>query len=138
MPHALLADLVTALHLVIVAFMLALIVAVPVGGALGWRWIRNVPLRLIHLAIMGYIVFNAARGELCFLTHWEMDLRAAAGQEARGDYSFVGRLLHDLLFVDVELVVLHWIYAGVGLLVLAGIVLVPPRRRPAQPSTRAA
>ena len=138
MPHALLADAVTAVHLGIVVFMLVLIVAVPVGGALGWRWVRNLPLRLTHLAIMAYIVFNAARGELCFLTHWEWDLRAAAEQQTTTDYSFIGRLLHELLFVDdVDQVVLHWIYAGVGLFVLAGIILVPPRRR-AQPPRKAA
>ena len=44
----------------------------------------------------------------------------------------------QLLFVDdVDQVVLHWIYAGVGLFVLAGIILVPPRRR-AQPPRKAA
>ena len=137
MPHAFLADLVTAVHLAIVVFMLALIIAVPIGGLLGWRWIRSMPLRLSHLTIMAYIVFNAARGKLCFLTHWEMDLRALAGQRFADDYSFIGRLLHDLLFVEVDQSLLHWIYGGVGLFVLAGIVLVPPRRR-AQPPTNAA
>ena len=63
--------------------MLGGMLVVPLGGVLGWSWVRNLPFRLTHLGIMGYIVFNAIRGELCFLTYWEMDLRQAAGQEAR-------------------------------------------------------
>ncbi|MDA1264864.1 MAG: DUF2784 domain-containing protein [Planctomycetota bacterium] len=129
MSSALLADVVTAAHLAVVVFLLVMLFAVPVGGVCRWRWVRNPALRMTHLAIMGYIVFNAARGELCCLTHWEMDLRRAAGQASGEDYSFVGRLLHDILFVDVDQSVLHWIYAGVGLLVLAGLFLVPPHRR---------
>jgi len=47
------------------------------------------------------------------------------------DFSFVGRILHDILFVDVDQALLHWIYAGLGVLVLGGMILVPPRRRQA-------
>jgi hypothetical protein len=129
MSDAFLADLVTAVHLTIVIFMIFGMLVVPVGGLLRWRWVRNMPFRLIHLAIMGYIVFNAIRGELCFLTYWELDLRQAAGQVTQEDWSFVGRILHDILFVDVDQAVLHWIYAGLGALVVGGMVFVPPRRK---------
>jgi len=135
MPHALFADIVTAVHLAVVLFMLGGMLLVPVGGVLGWSWVRSLPLRLTHLGIMGYIVFNAIRGELCFLTYWEMDLRQAAGQATREQWSFVGRLLHDILFVEVDQDLLHRIYIGLGVLVLGGLLLVPPRRRGTHAST---
>ena len=135
MLHALFADIITAVHLAVVLFMLGGMFLVPLGGVLGWSWVRSLPLRLTHLGIMGYIVFNAIRGELCFLTHWEVDLRQAAGQETREQWSFVGRLLHDILFVEVDQDLLHGIYIGLGVLVLAGLVFVPPRRRRTHTST---
>lgn len=127
--ESLLADLVVLVHLGIVLFMLAGILVVPVGGLLRWRWVRRPVWRLVHLAIMAYIVFNAARDELCFLTHWERDLRAAAGQDWRTEGSYVGRLLHDILFVDVEQHVLHRIYFVVGALVAISWIFVRPRFR---------
>ncbi len=137
MPYALLADLVTIVHLATVVFMLTGLLAIPIGGLRGWRWVRNLKFRLIHLAIMAYIAVNAIRGELCFLTYWERDLRNAAGQrireeagrKIREDMSFVGRLLHNILFVDVDQRVLHGIYLGLAALLVVGVVLVPPRWR---------
>lgn len=128
MPHALLADLVTALHLAVVLFVATGVLAVPLGGLLGWRWVRNPSFRLVHLAIVGYLVLNVVRGELCFLTHWERGLREAAGQTPE-DRSFVGRLLHDLVFVRVDQDLLHALYLGAAVLVLVGLFLVPPRWR---------
>lgn len=100
MNHALLADCVAGVHLAIVVFILFGQVAVFVGWALGWRWVRSLIFRLTHLGIMLYIVQNAVQGEFCFLTHWEADLRAKAGQ-AGSEGSFIGRLLHDVLFVEI-------------------------------------
>ena len=54
MPYALLADLVTAIHLAVVLFMLLVMLAVPIGGLLRWRWVRNLPMRLIHLDYIPY------------------------------------------------------------------------------------
>ena len=109
--------------------MIVVILAVPIGGLLGWRWVRNLPLRLVHALIMGYIVVDAVLGKLCFLTLWEESLRRAAGQESLHDISFVGRMLHEILFVEVDQSILNGIYIAVGVLVLAGWLFVPPRRQ---------
>ena len=133
--HAFLADLVAGVHLAIVLFMIFGLALVIVGGLLRWRWVHNGWFRLVHLGIMGYIVFNAARGELCFLTHWESDLRAAAGQNEE-EISFVGRLLRGILYVDVPQDTLHKYYFAFGLLVLLSTLFVRPRfrRSPAKAS----
>lgn len=124
---AFLADLVVAIHLAVVVFMILGIVLVLVGWPLKWRWIRNPWFRLTHLGIMGYIVVTALRGEYCFLTTLETDLRRKAGQWRPDDRSFVGGLLHDILFVDVPQSELNRIYFVVGVLVLVTTVCVRPR-----------
>ena len=76
---------------------------------------------------MAYIVQNAIRGELCFLTHWESALRGQAGETVE-EASFVGRMLHSILFVQVDQDLLHQIYVGFGAFVLALTFLVRPKR----------
>ena len=76
---------------------------------------------------MVYIALNAARGELCFLTHWEQDLRARAGQSSDEQVSFMGRLLRDLLYVETPQETLHRVYFAFGALVLVSVVFVRPR-----------
>ena len=90
-----LADILVAAHLAIVLFVVGTPFLVFLGWPLGWRWIRKPWLRYSHLAIMGYIVMNAIRGELCFLTNWETALRERAGETVE-DASFVGRMLHSI------------------------------------------
>lgn len=64
----------------------------------------------------------------CPLTNWEGHFRQLAGQEVSGE-SFVGRLLHNLIFVDWPPWVIDTSHVVFALLVLATFVLAPPRRR---------
>ena len=126
MNYALLADLVTAAHLAVVVYVLLGQLLVLVGWPLGWRWIRNPWFRLSHLGIMAYISFNAVRGEFCFLTHWEAGLRTKAGQQG-SEASFLGQLLHDILFVDLPQRTLDKIYLAFAAVVLLSLVCIRPR-----------
>lgn len=130
-PHldpALLADTIVVVHLGIVVFVVVGELLVLLGGALRWSWVRGMVFRSVHLAVVLFVALEGAFGVLCPLTRWEHDLRVRAGQTARNG-SFVGRLAHDLLFVDVPLPVLNACYVAFGVLVLASLVLVRPRRR---------
>jgi hypothetical protein len=64
----------------------------------------------------------------CPLTRWERNLRAVAGQEMSGE-SFVGRLLHNLIFVDWPPWAINSLHVTFALLVLGTFVLAPPRRQ---------
>ena len=128
MNSALLADLIAAVHLSIVAFIVGGQLLVVIGWPLGFQWIRNAWFRFTHLAIMLYIVQNAVRGELCFLTHWEWDLREKAGQTGE-EGSFIGTLLSDILFVDVPQETLNLWYLAFFGLVLICFWGAPPRLR---------
>ncbi len=125
--YALLADLIVTVHLLVVLFMVLGFLGICVGWPLGWSWIRNPWFRSAHLAIMAYIVFNAWRGELCFLTHWEADVRAAAGQSSLVEASFVGRLMHELTFVEMAQETLDRIYMVLGGLFLVQCLWIRPR-----------
>jgi len=120
-----LADLVVALHFVVVAFVLGGAIVILIGGLRGWKWVRVPVFRLIHF---GVVTVVALQQELCFLTVWELDLRERAGKGIE-EASFVARILHDWLFVDVELVVLQRVYMAFGALVLLGLIAVRPRFR---------
>ena len=122
-----LADAILGLHLAIVAFNLAMPPAILAGAWRDWAWVRHRGLRLLHLGGMAVVALQATRGNLCFLTVWEAELRRVAGQHGSGG-SFVETLLAEALYVDVPLAVLIPIYLGWAALSLALWWLVPPRR----------
>jgi hypothetical protein len=92
-----------------------------------WQWIRNPWFRWIHLAMMTIVGLEAVFGLTCPLTRWEADLREMAGQEVQGE-SFLGRLLHNLIFVDLPSSVITSIHIAFALLVIGTFVVFPPRR----------
>lgn len=125
--YSFLADLVVALHFLYIAAVLLGLLLILIGGALGWRWVRNFWFRAIHLLMIAFVVFEALMGIVCPLTAWEYELRLSAG-EAVSDRSFIGQCLHDLIFVTASPAVLTACYAGFCLLVILSWFLVPPRR----------
>jgi Protein of Unknown function (DUF2784) len=128
MAYDLLADLVVALHLAYVSYVIVGQAAILLGWALKWNWIRNPWFRLSHLAAIVIVATEALLHISCPLTVWEDQLRTLAGHSVEQG-SFIGRFLDDLMFYDVEPAVLTGIYVGFALLVLLTLLLVPPRWR---------
>lgn len=126
MLYRLLADLIVIVHAAWVLFLVLGQVAILIGLALGKSWARNPWFRSLHLAMIGYVVLEAALGWDCPLTVWEHRLRERAGQATYpGD--FLGYWAHRLIFVDAEPWVFTLVYALFGLLVAATFVGAPPR-----------
>ena len=123
-----LADAILGLHLAIVAFNIAMPVAIGLGAWRGWHWVRHRGLRLLHLGGMAVVALQAALGDLCFLTVWEAGLRRVAGERS-SEASFIETLLANALYVDVPLALLIPVYIGWAALSLALWWLVPPRRQ---------
>ncbi len=74
------ADLVLIIHLAYVLFIVLGLVAILLGVALRWRWVRNFWFRMIHfLMIAGVVVESLLRLD-CPLTSWEDKLREKAGE----------------------------------------------------------
>lgn len=128
---AFLADLVVVIHLAIVLYVVLGQLLILIGWGLRWDWVRNMWFRVSHLVIMAIVAAQGALGVICPLTIWEDDLRRRAGQTVRGG-SFVGRLAHDILFVDVALETLSKIYIAFFVLVAASLIGCRPRRRQAR------
>lgn len=92
-----LADLVLITHVSFVAFVVAGLLLVLIGGGLGWRWIRNPWFRALHLAAIGLVVAQAWLGIVCPLTTLEMFLREQAG-DATYQGTFIAHWLQKLLY----------------------------------------
>lgn len=120
-PHAaLLADIVLALHFALALFLALGLAAILIGGALGWRWIRNRTFRSLHLAGLAVVAAESAIGMACPLTELESLLRR--GAEGQGGYAggFVAHWLGRLLFYDFDERVFAAAYlAALGLAVWA-------------------
>jgi hypothetical protein len=126
MPYGLLADCLVALHATFVAFVVCGELAILVGICCRWDWVRSFWFRTAHLLAIGYVAFEAAVGYGCPLTIWENQFRELSGQPV-SEASFVGRLFHNLIFVNVPEAYLSYVHIGFGLLVLATFCLAPPR-----------
>ena len=148
-----LANVVVFLHVLYVGFVVIAVPVILLGWLLKWKWVRNFWFRLIHLLMMAVVVVETVFGMTCPLTTWETDLRIAGGQylvkhnddgtvqhneygqiimdvseDFQGD--FFGRLLQRILFFqpeDVSQAVLNLFYYSFGAMILATMILVPPR-----------
>jgi len=74
------------------------------------------------------VAVEAIQGWACPLTVWEAQLRELAGQGFNESGSFMGKLLHDILFVEnVPQLALDTGYVAMMLLVIQGAIMYPPR-----------
>jgi hypothetical protein len=93
-----------------------------------WQWARNPWFRFTHLLAIAIVAFEAIQGLPCPLTVWEGQLRELGGQAFNGSESFMGKLLHDVLFIEnVPQLVLDTGYVATMILVLQGLIMYPPR-----------
>jgi hypothetical protein len=121
-----LADAVLAAHVAIILFNLFGLVAVPIGGLFGWRFVRIRWWRILHILLLVAVAVQALVGRACILTLWQADLAgAAAAERAPLIASSVNRLIYWPLPM--------WFFAVLYVVVfgcaLALFWLVPTRRR---------
>ncbi len=123
MRATLLAEAILALHLVVIAFNVAGLIVIPAGAWRGWRLVRIVWLRLLHLALLAVVAGQALAGRACFLTLWQDELtgRAAA--------PLVMRVVDGLIYWTLPMWAFTAIYVAVFLYVVALSLLVPFGRR---------
>jgi hypothetical protein len=120
------ADALLVVHFAIAAFIVAGLVLVWLGAALGWRWVRNPWFRYAHLAAIALVAAEALLGIACPLTVWEDLLR---GNLQAG--SFVGRWVRRLLYYQAPPWVFTASYVAWAAATLLTLRFVPPRRKAA-------
>jgi len=125
--YGFMADLVVAVHVAYVGYVVVGLFLILIGWAAGWSWVRNFWFRLTHLAAIGYVVYEEIYNIRCPLSIWEERFRQWAGQPSTGE-SFMGRILHSILFYDAPPIVFTIGYLSFGALVLATFLFCLPRR----------
>ncbi|HEX6363357.1 MAG TPA: DUF2784 domain-containing protein [Albitalea sp.] len=128
MPYQALADLVLALHLGVVLFVVGGLAAIVVGNLRGWGWANAWWFRLAHVAAIGFVVAEAWLGLVCPLTTLEMWLREQA-RVTTYEGSFIEHWLQRVLFYEGEPWMFTVAYTAFGLAVVAAWWRFPPRRR---------
>lgn len=124
--YPLLANLVLALHLAIVLFVIGGLLWVLVAAPRGWPLARAWGFRLAHLVAIAVVAGQAWLGQVCPLTTLEMWLRAQA-RSATYTGGFIEHWLSRLLYYDAPAWVFTAGYTVFGLLVLAAWWRYPPR-----------
>jgi hypothetical protein len=128
MGYAYLADLVVAVHLAFVAFVVVGELVILIGRLCRWEGVRNFWFRSAHLLAIGVVAFEALSNIPCPLTTWEYDLREAAGQRVDRGTTFIGKVARDVLFYRPENpATIERLHIAFGALVLATYVFIPPR-----------
>ncbi|NJN64877.1 MAG: DUF2784 domain-containing protein [Acidobacteria bacterium] len=126
-PFQVLADVVLAVHVAIVLFVVGGLVVILVGNARGWAWVNRSWFRIAHIAAIGVVAAQAWFGVICPLTTLEMWLRRRAGGDAY-EGSFIEHWFETLLYYDAPAWVFTVAYTAFGLLVVAAWLRYPPRR----------
>lgn len=104
---------VLAAHLVVIAFNVAGLVAIPLGAARGWGFVRWRWLRLLHLASLAVVALQAVAGRACILTYWQGDLTGA------GETPLIMRWVNSLIYWPLPMWAFTAIYLAVFAYVLA-------------------
>jgi Protein of Unknown function (DUF2784) len=119
------ATAILIVHLAIVAFNVAGLIAVPLGAWLGWRWVRIYWLRLLHVMSLAIVAAQAVAGRACFLTIWQF---ALAGHDGEAP-PMIATWINGILYWPLP----HWVFVAAYVAVFAYTVLlwigVPPVRR---------
>jgi hypothetical protein len=125
-PYRLLADLLVVFHCGYATSIVVGLALILLGGWRRWSWVRNFWFRLLHLLMIAVVVEESLLGVVCPLTDWEDRLREKAGETVEQG-TFIGRMIHQLLFVDFSTATFTIAYCLFALLVLASFFFVPPR-----------
>lgn len=128
MWYGLLADLVVAVHLGYIAYVLVGQALVVIAAPMRWQWARNPWFRFTHLAAIAIVAYEAIYQIRCPLTVWEEKLRAMAGQAFDGSETFMGRVLHNLMFIENQPEIFFTtMYIAMLVIVVQGLIMYPPR-----------
>ena len=116
-------QLVLAVHLAVIGFNLFGLVAIPLGAALGWGWVRILWWRALHLASLAVVALQALLGRACFLTDWQDVLTGGGAHDP-----LIMRWVNGLIFWPLPM----WAFTAAYVAVFAYVVglwrFVPPRR----------
>ena len=126
MLYQLLADLIVAIHIAYVVYVVGGLVAILIGAWRRRKWIRNPWFRITHLLAILIVVMEIFLKLNCPLTTWENQARAAAQQPVDGS-AFMDRLLTFILIGSAPRWVINGAYFLFAIAIVATFFWAPPR-----------
>lgn len=127
MIYSVLANSILIAHATFVAFIVLMVPCIFLGGYLGWRWVRLLWLRILHLVGIFVVAAQSWAGVICPFTTLEMWLRSQGEHETYSG-GFVEYWLQRLLYWDFQPWVFVVAYSLFTLLVVGTWYWVPPGR----------
>lgn len=118
-----LAEAVLGVHLLVIAFNVGGLIAIPLGAWRGWRWVRGFWWRTAHLASLAVVAGQALAGRACFLTLWQFELEPGH----RAAQPLIAHWIDKVLFWPLPLWFFAALYTLVWLYVLGLWWWVRPR-----------
>ncbi len=128
MRYLFLADVIAAIHLGYVVFVILGFILIVLGIIFKWKWIRNLWFRIMHLAAIVGVALEALLGVNCPLTVLEFKLRYAPNLSEE-KVSFIGNIIDSLLFYNAPGWLFTIIYSSFAVVVVITFILAPPTRR---------
>ncbi|WP_293678239.1 DUF2784 domain-containing protein [uncultured Phenylobacterium sp.] len=119
-----LGQLVLAIHLAVIAFNIGGLIAIPLGAVLGWRWVRTMWWRVLHLGSLAVTALQALLGRACFLTDWQNGLTGGGAHDP-----LLMRWVNAAIYWPLPMWVFTTSYVAVFVYVTALWWLVRPQRR---------
>ena len=113
-------------HIVVIAFAVFGLVAIPLGAWGGWKFVRVLWWRAMHLGLLSIIALQALLGRACFLTIWESEFLRRAG-EAASNEPLVQRWVSQAIYWPLPLWFFAILYVAVCAFTLLLWWLIPPR-----------
>ncbi len=128
MWYGIAADVVVGIHVAYCAYVVLGQLAIVVAAPFKRQWARNPWFRFSHLTAIAIVGYEELRGIRCPLTVWEEQLRALGGQAVNGSETFVGRIFHDILFLDnLPEVFFTTVHIAILVLIVQAFIMYPPR-----------
>ena len=124
MDNALVADIILFVHLLYALFVILGYFLIFMGYFFKWSFIRNRRLRLLHIAMIVFVGFEASIGMVCPLTSLEHYLRTGSSEAQR---SFISRLVENLLFYDFPEIYFSYAYLFLSALAILLYFKIPPK-----------
>ena len=129
--YGFLADLMVVIHVGYVGYVVVGQLLIWFGWAMGRQWVRNFWFRTTHLLAIGVVAFEELLDIRCPLSVWEEHFRELAGQPVSGE-TFLGRMMHSLLFHEFQ----HWVFPAIYYTTLSVVLLTLILCRPRWPFRR--
>ena len=118
-----LANTILVLHALIVLFIVGGLIAIWIGAASRWTWVRNRAFRTTHIGAMGIVAMLALIDIPCPLTVMEDRLRTGAS----GAQGFVQRWVSAFLYFDFPVWMFTLAYVAFFIAVAITWRRIPPR-----------